>query len=518
MLSFLLLSLWGRSGTVSVGVFVGGLMINDKHNYKREDVKTDKLQKWYLNYLKNKKYPLIEQEANRAAKVLTDAFERLKGVTSLSDTEREANLLKEDLVKSIITPESLIYFRDPRFKIARIVVSPTADLTVTRSVYDNPYDQAIGTLGVQGADFKYSGASGVFKKADTAVDLERTAKVTELQDIAKVSNTQFISSIKGTLTSSTDVPKVQAFEAAGQAFNAKVAGGDPVAYKKAHPTDKEVTDLESSGKEVVKAWVNEKIRLQFVRLIGDAIEQVSEKLDDPLEAALAAYHTDQEIDPTADMYEPDGTKKAPLTSPELCTQPGEKDNWETLEGEEKSKRIGLTYGFSVGYEKEMNKDHAFMGGNAFVKKDSMIIKYDLKVKERPSMFGSLESKPGYTFGLTMVAGKHFNPAFSVFGRGTFEFTKWGFTYDMATDSPKITNEKLQKQELGNWLKQAAVGVGARYNLGPSFSIEACYDFIPATKTTVREFNKLGDDDRRRGYIYTASQHRVFIKVVKLFNM
>ena len=261
------------------------------------------------------------------------------------------------------------------------------------------------------------------------------------------------------------------------------------------------------------------MRIYFSTTINNEISQLSERLDDPLERALKAYQADQAKAPSADEYNPEGTRTPPLTSPEVCDKPGEQDNWETLKGEENSKRIGLTYGFSVGYEKEMNNNHAFVGGNAFAKKDSMTIKYDLQVeKGSRANFGELETKPGYTFGLTVIAGKHLNPVFSVFGRGTFEFTKYDFTYNLANESPKIAKESMRTQTLGNWVKQAAVGVGARYNFAPLWSAEACYDFVPTTKTDVRDFNKLGEDDRRRGYIYTTSQHRVFLKVVRFFNM
>lgn len=506
MLSILCSTLWGQAGGFSVGVFVGGLMMNSKHNYKREDVKEDKLKKWYLKNLKEKKYPLIEEEANRAKKVIIAAANGAPQ-TTLEQLVTYTAELKNNLARDIITADNLRYFVSSTFRNSGITVPTSAGLTITRNDYEKIYGTLIGSIDLTAQDpetYVYTSASGIYRDATIETTTQRKLALEKLTSVTTTGGGKALQDLLKTTLGDT------AQEVVHLGTTAATFEGDQ--------TDANRTALNTVGKAAVKAYVNKTVLLSFLNRLKGNIEISSEWLDDPLEKALKAYQDDQAKEPTADEYDPDNTGKA-LTAPELGKQPGEQGNWETLEGEVKSKRIGLTYGFSVGYEKEMNKNHAFVGGNAFAARNTMKVKYNLEVNKgnRPS-FGELEESQGYTFGVTVIAGKHLNPVFSVFGRGTFEFTKYGFTYNLTNDSPSLMDEKLRTQKLGNWVKQAAVGVGARYNFAPLWSAEICYDFLPATKTTVRDFNKLGDDNRRRGYIYTASQHRAFLKVVRFFNM
>jgi len=513
MLSILCSMLWGHVG-FNVGVFIGGLMMQTKHGYKREDVKKDKLEKWYLNYLKNKKYPSIEDEANRSKNLLGQVLADLKTATTLPLLEGKTAALKVNLVQRIITDSNLPYFVSEQFKNKNVVIPPSANLYAAQTAHDKVYDELVGELGVQdAATYAYTNAKGSYRRANTNIDSERQRVVNQIGDLARTSSVAFQNELSGINTTSA----YQEFIQSAKEYTAAANKGAPSALGFAG--GRTITKLfEETGKEAVRVWVNEKIRIAFLSAVEKDIDMCSDWLDAPLARALKAYQVDQAKAPSADEYNPEGTKTVPLTSPEVCDGPGEQDNWETLSGENQSKRIGLAYGFSVGYEKEMDANHTFVGGNAFAKKDNMTIKYDLQVeKGSPATFGELETKPGYTMGLTVVAGKHLNPVFSVFGRGTFEFTKYDFTYNVSNDSPKIAKESLRTQTLGNWVKQAAVGVGARYNFAPLWSAEACYDFVPATKTNVRDFNKLGEDGRRRGYIYTTSQHRVFLKIVRFFK-
>jgi hypothetical protein len=499
MLSILCLSLWGGAVKgLSVGVFIGGLMINGKHNYEREDVKEKELEKWYLNDLEQNKYPLIVQEAARAKGLLAKERADLEGATTLTALQQKTSALKIDLARRIITDEGLRYFVSDRFKNNGVRgISSSAILKNVQTAYDAIYDELVGKLGQQNDEnYSYDDATGAYRTANEQIKGVRESVVEQLKDAAKISGNAFQVLLKTEIGST---PEFLTLEAAAKTYTTS-------------NTDPNETALKTAGKEAVKVWVNQKMRGTFLKILTNAIDESGEWLDDPLERALKAYQDAQKEPATADQY--------PFTSPIQEGAPsGEEGRWKTFKGETKSKRIGLTYGFSVGYEKEMNKNHAFVGGNAFAKQDTLTIKYDLKVDEGAhASYGELEAKPLYTFGVTVVAGKHLNPVFSVFGRGTFEFTKSSYTYNVTNDSPNITNGKWRKQELGKWIKQAAVGVGARYNFAPLWSAEACYDFVPATKTTVRDFNKLGEDERRRGYIYTTSQHRVFLKVVRFFNV
>lgn len=514
MLSILCSTLWGHSGGFSVGVFIGGLMMNSKHNYKREDVKEDKLKKWYEDYLKNKKYPNLEKVSTDADNAFVNVTARLN-VKTIDELKTASEDLKDEFIEQMLTKYSLIFFgRYP--DIADI--TPTDKLEPAQDKMKAIYESKIGKLIITHRNAAvnswttYSGtgdANSVWNTtahyADTESQKKRqllSAAVTN-QATANTQAAEFERQLKA--DGFVDADFVQ-LKAAATAVSA------------AGITDPEKIALQAAGNDLINRWA--------VKVIASAVEKKFERaalktlfqFDDAIENAKTNLATDEATPPTADEYDPDSTGQA-LTSPELSKESGEQGKWKTLEGEVKSRRIGLTYGFSVGYEKELNKNHAFVGGNAFAKKDNMTIKYNLQVEQgnHPS-FGELETKPGYTFGVTIVAGKHLNPVFSVFGRGTFEFTKYGFTYNLTNDSPKMVDEKIATQKLGNWVKQAAVGVGARYNFAPLWSAEVCYDFLPATKTTVRDFNKLGDDNRRRGYIYTASQHRAFLKVVRFFNM
>lgn len=514
MLSILCSMLWGQAGGFSVGVFVGGMMMSGKHKYKREDVKLEPLRKWYLNDLENRVYPNLDRVATKSIDIINQAIARLKGATSITElADLSYDTLGDSLPSDLVTKESLTFFQ--RF-------NDLDDIRLNDNLakaIDNmkaKYRKDVGELKVDvdttTQASTYRGTSGVWVKlagqANEASKTQRDKLAEYINNVGVTKNKAkaFIDEITSSGGLSATDPTIGQLTAAATLLEAT-------------PTDPALkSDVQKAGQVVVDKWVRAKIAPKVEAAFNAVAIKEIFKLDDAIEEAEDQRSADQAKEPTADQYDPNDEGKA-LTSPELAKESGEPGKWETLEGEQKSKRIGLTYGFSVGYEKEMNKNHAFVGGNAFAKKDNLTIKYNLEVeKGNRASFGELDAKPGYTFGVTVVAGKHLNPVFSVFGRGTFEFTKWGFTYDLKNDSPKLANDRISTQKLGNWVKQAAVGVGARYNFAPLWSAEVCYDFIPATKTTVRDFNKLGDDGRRRGYIYTSSQHRAFLKVVRFFNM
>ena len=496
----------------SAGVFVGGMLMQTKHNYKREDVKKKALEKWYENYLKNEVYPNLEKVKKDADDALEYAKGQIDGVKTIDELGQVSDDLAREFSRRVVTPDSLLFFQ--RYAgLASIQKSDSLDKA--RGQMESNYKNSVGTLTVTSPNpsnpwTTYKGTSGVWQKVAQEIDKNSQQQRTALDVLitsapANIKGTMFESLVtqKGGLDS-TD-PLLTALNAAATAYNTSKGA-----------TEK--TTLQQAGNAVMNKWALLSIMPRIKSIFSDDEIDKLLQFESAIQDAVKSYAEDQTKPPSPDEYAPAGAQVKPLTSPLLSEEPGEQGKWETLEGEEQSKRIGLTYGFSVGYEKETDSKHTFVGGNVFAKKDSLTIKYALQVKDRANVFGELESKPGYTFGVTVMAGRHLNPAFSVFGRGTFEFTKWDFTYNLTNDSPKMANDKIASQKMGNWIKQAAVGVGARYNFAPLWAAEVCYDFIPATKTTVRDFTKAGEEDkRRRGYIYTASQHRVFLKVVRFFG-
>lgn len=513
MLSILCSTLWGQAGGFSFGVFVGGLMVKGKHAYNREDVKEDELKKWYLNDLDENKYPKLDQVASKAAGAIAKAVKTINESTSLDDLSTKTDTL-DGIVNEVINEDSLIYFK--RYPNNFTPIKKTDSLPVAIQSVKAKYAVEIGSLNGDSAN-GYRGSTGLWRAQIDSVGQIRTRKKTELTTEINTAPP----SIQGRLLMSkiTDAGGLAAnnllvttFDGAVTEYNAAKSAdilNSNLATQGRLATA--TTNVTTAGNNLIDGWADAKVKTIVLERLEAALARGLLGLDDSIEAGQASKTADQKKSPPVDQY--------PFVSPvQEGTPPGEQGKWKTFKGETKSNRIGLTYGFSVGYEKEMNKNHAFVGGNAFAKKDDLTIKYDLQVDEgQHATFGELEAKPLYTFGVTVVAGKHLNPVFSVFGRGTFEFTKSSYTYNVTNDSPPITNEKFRTQEVGSWVKQAAVGVGARYNFAHLWSVEVCYDFVPATKTTVRDFNKLGDDNRRRGYIYTASQHRAFLKVVRFFN-
>ena len=133
---------------------------------------------------------------------------------------------------------------------------------------------------------------------------------------------------------------------------------------------------------------------------------------------------------------------------------------------------------------------------------------DLKVDGGP-VEGKVNIRNRYKFGLALFAGMAINPKVMMYAKLGYENNKFDLNYTHLT----FQTPSYEKYSVS--LRGLVPGAGLYYKLSPVLFVGAEYNYSLMKKTQPRS-DTTALNGARRGYIFSPIQHRLVVKIVRVF--
>lgn len=477
--------------------YLGGFYLKGKHHYKRENLKPGEKKKAVEGKVKG---PLdfLNRRVSDTEGTLRAGPVDVDGVIT-----RFFNSVFPVNASPVFTPQSERFFREN--KPSNIGNIPDGQ---TVNTYRGVLDRAIGRPGAGG-----NLGTGIFPAIETERQSDRQRLVGGVFNEAKRKLDGAASRNLGNKNFIDNLISPQALQGALRDTNIARAlvnqrpqdiqnSGIP------QPLKTELGDIfRDLGVDLNRA--EQSIQDEFFSRVADGFEEAADRI---LRSPLITAANAQQVN-----YIPT-EMNTPIFNPTENTvnKDAEKGRWETFEGTERVNKVGPVFGVGLGYVKNIG-GHAFAGGEVYVMKPAMTVRYGLAVDKRPGeRFGEMKMKPGVTLGVSAIAGKALNTFFGLYTRAGIEFTKLKFSYDVNNDDLPFPQASESKENFNATFKPVFAGVGGMFFMG-TYTLSLEYNLQSFSKKTLRDFQRVGADRKRRGYISSGTGHRLTVRLMRLFG-
>lgn len=462
--------LQARPQGLFISAYLGGMYIRDKHQYKRDSLKPDVRKK-----IRDKKIQDRLDKFNNESKAIIQETE-----TFFKRTFDKEQADQGDIDRGFAKLES--------FNPKTLYDSTSFENIYPQSTYDRQKRIFIINVNLLKKD--------LIGELDEDLDSAYEKILGELDQRTEVKYSEFV-------TSSDKEKVVQNFGYLRRFLHTR----DTDAQRLAPEAVGYVTAAEKSRQEAFRKETGE--------FIADA-KQGATKLfgifTDPLTEAK-----DKPAGPS-DPYIPGfGANAEPVFNP---SKDSNKSNWNiAIEGEVKpEKSVVPILGIGVGYLKSL-PGHAFAGGEVYCIRPMTTISYILKIdKPDEEPRGKLAVKVPWSIGASVIAGKCINPYVGLYVKTGIEFTNVNFTYTVDNDDIPFgkDNKSSNEEKFNLTLKPIFAGFGAMI-FGEHWIVAAEYNALTFTKQTIRDYDTIGGDERKRGYAYSGLHHRLLLRLFLIAN-